>query len=100
MSTVGGGGRGGRGGWWRCEIIMTNDCLILFIFLPVSRFRLHSVPVYSGEHSGLNSGMPVFHWNIHSLEWQYWLAPLPFLIPPDSTGIRWNDRIPAGICGA
>jgi len=56
MSTVGGGG---RGQWWRCELIMTNDCLILFIFLLVSRFQLHSVPVYSGEHSGLNSGMPV-----------------------------------------
>jgi len=56
MSTVGGGG---RGRWWRCELIMTNDCLILFIFLLVSRFWLNSVPVYSGEHSGLNSGMPI-----------------------------------------
>jgi len=24
---------------------------------------LHSVPVNSAEHSGLNSGMPKFHWN-------------------------------------
>jgi len=28
-----------------------------------NQILLHSVPVNSMEHSGLNSGMPKFHWN-------------------------------------
>ena len=59
-----------------------------------------SVPVHSGDHSPLNSGMASFHRNMLPPEWQYWQGPLPNFIPQESSGIPRNPRIPAGICGA
>ena len=38
-------------------------CLASLI-IPESVFRSHSIPVDSGEHSGLNSGMALFPWNM------------------------------------
>src|SRR6266542_3367572 len=86
MSTVGGGGRGGRGRWWRCELIMTNDCLILFIFLPVSRFRLHS---FRYPDSGYIPFLSI-PGNI----------PVSILECPYSTGIYtpWNGNIGWPLC--
>ena len=50
----------------------------------VTGFWLHSIPVHSGEHSGLGSGMPRFHWNMPPLEWKIWQVLLPFFIPVES----------------
>jgi len=47
-----------------------------------------SVPVHSGDHSGLNSGMASFHRNMLPPEWKNWQASLPIFTPPDSGGVR------------
>ena len=68
-----------------------------FNFIPPD-----SVPVNSGDHSGLNSGIAQFRRNLLSLEWQFGRTACQIIfhqIPQDSTGFRRNDRIPAGITG-
>ena len=62
-----------------------------------NQILLHSIPVNSAEHSGLNSGMPKFHWNKrHQNEKKIAGLPAKFY----STRFRQNDQIPAGIRGA
>ena len=64
--------------------------------MPGTGFRLHSVPVHSGEHSGLNSGMSLFCRNNLSLEWQFGRASCQILFHrnpqewPDSGRNLWG----------
>jgi len=62
-----------------------NGCanIINYIFNCIP---LDSVPVHSGDHSSVNSGIPPFHQNMLPLEWQYWQGPLPNFIPLELQG--------------
>ena len=107
VGTLGMGSKDSGGGKGKCDVaefepqlpnLATAVQLILITYLIT--IPPDSVPVHSGDHSGLNSGMAPFRRNMYPPEWQIWLDPLPNFIPPDSTGIRRNDRNPAGIYGA
>src|SRR6266446_5946171 len=63
-----------------------------YTFIPGTGFWLHSVPVHSREHSGVNSGMALFRWNKLSPEWQIWVGPLPKY---NSSGF-WQESVGQG----
>ena len=61
------------------------------VFIPVTGFQCHSVLVNSGDCSGEITGISKFRGRSEILAGKFhW----------NGTGIRRNDRIPAGICGA
>ena len=61
------------------------------VFIPVTGFQCHSVPVNSGDCSGEITGISKFRGRSEILAGKFhW----------NGTGIRRNDRNPAGICGA
>ena len=76
------------------KLTLPNLVIAEFAFL---RNPFLCIPV---EHSCLKTGMTQFLRNNGLQELQFWQGPLPKIIPPESTGIHRNDRIPAGICGA
>ena len=73
-----------RRSWVQSPVWLLFCTLTILNTIPEISFRLHSVPVDSAEHSGINSGMPRFRWNEQLPEWQYWQDPLPICIPPES----------------
>ena len=61
IGSGGGGGGGGRSNGDGCDVShMINKHML---HKQTTGIPLHSVPVNSAEHSGLNSGMPIFRWN-------------------------------------
>ena len=61
------------------------------VFIPVTGFQCHSVPVNSGDCSGEITGISKFRGRSEILAGKFhW----------NGTGIRRNDRNPAGICRA
>ena len=61
------------------------------MFIPVTGFQCHSVPVNSGDCSGEITGISKFCGRSEILAGKFhW----------NGTGIRRNDQNPAGICGA
>jgi hypothetical protein len=68
-------------------------CLINIYSIP-----LDSIPVHSGDHSSLNSGMAIFRRNRLPLEWQFGWALCQNLFhrnPPDSAGMTgiWQESV-------
>ena len=61
------------------------------VFIPVTGFQCHSVPVNSGDCSGEITGISKFRGRSEILAGKFhW----------NGTGIHRNDRNPTGICGA
>ena len=64
---------------------------LFLVFIPVTGFQCHSIPVNSGDCSGEITGISKFCGRSENLAGKFhW----------NGTGIHWNDWNPAGICGA